>query len=178
VHSEEFKLLVKQQFGVDAIDLDENALVLQDYNTEYLPSKLWKSIKRRVLKRDGKVCQLCTGTGSIVHHRSYDVEVLEGNADYLLVTLCEGCHELVHFDDSGRKRSTADTHGICATPQLQRDFPEPSVDLRLAAAKKPTGWERLTAVQRSLWHQRHSELRLKKLVSRGHLQYQQFIKTS
>ena len=40
MHSEEFKLVVQQQFGVDAIDFDENALALQDYNTEYLPSKL------------------------------------------------------------------------------------------------------------------------------------------
>ena len=139
MHSEQFKLLVQQQFGVDVIDLDENSPVLQDYNSEYLPSKLWKSIKRRVLKRDGKVCQLCTGRGGIVHHRSYDLEVLEGSADYLLVTLCEGCHSLVHFDDSGCKRTPSETHGICATHQLQREFPEPSVDLRLAAPKKPPG---------------------------------------
>ena len=178
MHSEQFKLLVQQQFGVDVIDFDESSLVFQDYNSEYLPSKLWKSIKRRVLKRDGKVCQLCTGPGGVVHHRSYDLEVLEGNADYLLITLCEGCHELVHKDEFGRKRPTSETHGICATPQLQRDFPEPIVDLRLAVPKKPPGWDRLTAVQRSLWNARHSDLRLKKLVSRGHLQYQKFIKTS
>ena len=139
MYSEEFKLFVQQQFGVAVIDFGENSPVFKDYNSEYLPTKLWKSIKRRVLKRDGKICWLCTGSASVVHHRSYEAEVLEGNADYLLISLCTGCHNQVHFDDFGHKRSPAETHGICATPQLQRDFPEPSVDLRLAAPKKQIG---------------------------------------
>jgi 5-methylcytosine-specific restriction endonuclease McrA len=172
MYSDEFKLLIKQQLGVKIDDADEISVAQKNEYPEYLKSNLWKRIKRRVLKRDGKVCQLCAGPGNVVHHRSYDAEVLQGQADYLLVTLCEGCHCLVHFDDSGQKRTAADVHRICGTFQLQREFSEPTVDLRLRSRKNPNGWERLTAVQRRLWQERHIELKSKKLVSRGHLQYQ------
>jgi 5-methylcytosine-specific restriction endonuclease McrA len=51
---------------------------------EYLKSKLWGKIKRRVFKRDGKLCRRCGGRATEVHHRSYYycvINVDAGNRD-------------------------------------------------------------------------------------------------
>ena len=70
----------------------------------YLSGPLWKIIRSRVLDRDGKVCQRCASMASVVHHRSYADDVMLGNRDEMLVSLCRGCHDFIEFD-GGRKTS-------------------------------------------------------------------------
>ena len=41
--------------------IDPNDPTFWDYHAEYLTSKLWAKIKRRVLKRDNKTCASCGG---------------------------------------------------------------------------------------------------------------------
>jgi hypothetical protein len=122
-----------------------------DY-AEYLKSPLWRKIKRRVLKRDGKACRRCGGKATRVHHRSYTDEVLAGNDDEQLASICEGCHNFIHFDDNGYKRNPEETDRFLMTPDESKAFPVPQVDLRLRWRKDPPGWDRMSAVQRQAWH--------------------------
>ncbi|WP_368681202.1 HNH endonuclease, partial [Acinetobacter baumannii] len=45
---------------------------------DYRKTKLWKTIKARVLVRDSYQCQRCKGKATVVHHISYDQEVMLG----------------------------------------------------------------------------------------------------
>ena len=75
-----------------------------DYQ-RYINSTAWRSIRRRILDRDNGLCQMCGLTANQVHHRSYAKEVLDGNADEYLVSLCRECHEAIEFTRrSGVKR--------------------------------------------------------------------------
>jgi 5-methylcytosine-specific restriction endonuclease McrA len=147
-----------------------------DYHTEYLQSALWRKIKRRVLKRDSKICMLCSGEGTIVHHCSYDQEVLKGDADHLLVTVCEGCHNIIHFDDTGQKRPEVEWKNMHTQRQIQVNFPEPKIDLRRLSQRKPLEWPRMTAIQKNLWCQRARQLAAEKKVAHGHMVYEKFLK--
>src|SRR6202035_4798824 len=81
-------------------------VMAMDYRQEYLFSPLWKKIRGRVLyRRDKKICFYCGGVAVLVHHRSYTRKVLEGRADHMLISLCEGCHELIHIRNGGISRS-------------------------------------------------------------------------
>ncbi len=77
----------------------------------YLNTALWSKIKEWIYERDGLKCQICQKvkesrlTDMDVHHRSYDLEVLEGRRDDMLITLCRRCHHLVEYFRDGRKRS-------------------------------------------------------------------------
>lgn len=73
------------------------------YHHEYLKSDLWKTIKARVLARDGNVCLACDRPAVLVHHKSYDQQVLAGYRDDLLVSLCGDCHGKIEFDEAGKK---------------------------------------------------------------------------
>ncbi len=138
-------------------------VVLMDYQSEYLESKEWKKIKRRILKRDGNVCARCGGRGTAVHHRSYERAVLEGTADHLLVTVCNPCHEVIHFDDSGKKRPFEECEAILQQRPDPSNFPEPKIDLRRDQLKDlPPQWSRMTEAQRKNWWYRRAELRKQK----------------
>lgn len=63
----------------------------------YLESALWKTIRQRVLDRDGNTCKRCGKGAQVVHHKSYDREVLDGFRDEALVSLCKRCHEEIEF---------------------------------------------------------------------------------
>ena len=136
------------------------------YQGEYLESQEWKKIKRRSLKRDGNVCARCGGRGTIVHHRSYEREVLEGKADHLLVTVCAPCHEVIHFDDSGKKRPFEEWETILQQRPDPNDFPEPKIDLRRShwdrSKDHPPQWPRMTEVQQKNWSYCYAELRKQK----------------
>lgn len=78
---------------------------------KYLNTALWKKIKQWVFERDDNKCLVC---GRIreskndefdVHHRSYELEVLEGKRDDLLVTLCRRCHKIIEYYPNKRKKS-------------------------------------------------------------------------
>lgn len=73
-----------------------------DYQ-EYIKSPLWRTIRSRVLRRDGWNCQACPSKAKTVHHKSYDREVMEGKRDIDLVSLCFVCHDEIEF-------TTADGH--------------------------------------------------------------------
>lgn len=69
----------------------------KQYN-EYLESKIWKTKRNRILKRDGYTCQIC---GKMfpknklhVHHMSYRNFGKEQDCE--LVTLCKKCHYEYH----------------------------------------------------------------------------------
>jgi hypothetical protein len=129
------------------------------YWYEYLPSSLWQKIRRRVLRRDKKICFYCGGTAILVHHRSYTRKVLEGRADHRLVSLCEGCHGLIHFSDKGNKRSLIATDRILMARTPPIEIPEPVVDLRrLNPIPQPREWPRMTAIQRQGWLVRYKEI--------------------
>ena len=137
-------------------------VTLMDYQGQYLRSSRWRRIRKRVLERDARVCQSCGGQGNVVHHRSYAREVLEGNDDSMLTTVCSGCHELIHFDDKGLKRTDAECDRLLLAGQLQKEIPEIKIDLRATSPPIPVSWSRMTAVQRNLWLQTYTQRRREK----------------
>jgi hypothetical protein len=84
----------------------------------------------------------------------------------MLATVCIGCHELIHFDDDGKKRNEAETDAAFLAGQRQINIPEIKIDLRKDVANQPANWHRMTAVQRKLWYETHNQLRSEKLLKR------------
>ena len=123
---------------------------------KYLRRKLWKTIRGRILERDGGRCFRCNGGADEVHHRSYAPEVMEGLADGWLVSLCGGCHTVVEFDDSGGWRSWAEKERVLFTPDTGIDIPEPSVNLRLRQWQfdPPVERAQMSSVRRAIWMRR------------------------
>ena len=62
----------------------------------YLESKLWKSIRYRVMRNSGGICTYCKKPVQVVHHRRYTARGLQGTSDKWLVALCHECHEKQH----------------------------------------------------------------------------------
>lgn len=137
-------------------------VVLMDYESEYLPSKLWtKTIKPRILKRDNRICRSCGGPGDVVHHRSYDRDVLEGSNDEMLVTVCKWCHNIIHYEEDGTKRSPADSDAVLFAPK-PTEIPEPKIDMRRISHDHPPNKPRMTGYQHALWYAKARELWKKK----------------
>lgn len=131
-----------------------------DYEN-YRKRKLWKAIRDRIFERDRCKCRRCYGPAEVVHHRSYACEVMEGNADEWLVSLCHGCHTVVEFDDFNVRRSWPEKERVLWTPDMRIDFPEPVIDLRrwqIGYALHPKSWERMNINQQSGWERRRDEL--------------------
>lgn len=64
---------------------------------EYLLSKTWKEIRRKVFKYHGKNCKSCDGNiGIDVHHRTYERVGGNENIKDDLIPLCRKCHDNVH----------------------------------------------------------------------------------
>jgi len=129
-----------------------------DYYQQYLKSARWRKIKRRILDRDKNICQCCGGHGTYVHHRNYSRETLMGEDDAKLATVCGGCHNLIHFDDNGVKRSVEEVDRLFLAGQYQKNIPEIDLDLRRKFCLPP-GYERMTAVQRKLWNEEYLKQR-------------------
>lgn len=86
---------------------------------------------------------------------------MDGLADQWLVSLCHGCHHLIHFDDSGARRSWVESERVLSTPVISVYVPEPVIDLRrwqIGYAMKPKEWERMNLNQRRCWEQRRDLL--------------------
>lgn len=93
---------------------------------KYLRSPLWRrKIRPRVLRRDGHQCRVCNSRERVqVHHIAYTREVLKGRADYLLVTVCRICHEMIEFGTTNRADRKVRTvkEKVVAYEQLAADF--------------------------------------------------------
>ncbi len=87
------------------------------YHDIYLRSSLWRSIRLRVLTRDDNTCQCCREAADVVHHKSYDEEVMIGNRDGDLISLCFECHEFIEFDGD-RKTTLAEANERLESNQL------------------------------------------------------------
>ena len=70
---------------------------------DYLQSDLWKAIRTDLFKKN-RVCSLCDGVASEVHHSDYSRDTLEGVNQEGLTPICRTCHELVETFPSGDKR--------------------------------------------------------------------------
>ena len=80
------------------------------YDT-YLESPLWKIIRDRVFQRDEFRCVRCGSGADQVHHMSYAPEVMAGEDDSKLMSVCLACHESIHGKrfrrGNARKRTPA-----------------------------------------------------------------------
>lgn len=134
----------------------------QDYR-EYLNTPLWRKISRRVLDRDHRVCRCCGGIAPQVHHRSYAEDVMRGENDDELASVCDGSHVYIEFDELGEERDPEETDRLLLAGRRDIDYPAPKVDLRRSFPQKPIGWDRMSAVQRSLWHVEYERIRCRRL---------------
>ncbi len=139
------------------------------YTHVYLKSKEWGKIRRRILKRDGKLCRRCGGKASQVHHRSYAEEVMQGKDDEQLASLCEGCHNVIGFDEAGNKRNSEQSDRLLLQRYEGVGFPTPKVDLRRGAnerKQRPSQWDRMSAVERDAWTRDYHKRRYLRLLQR------------
>ncbi|MGC2163136.1 MAG: hypothetical protein WA634_14585 [Silvibacterium sp.] len=154
---------LKQQPPERALDTPNETSRLLGFNDyeEYRRSSLWKKIKRRVKERDSNLCARCESKADLVHHRSYALEVLRGEDDEQLASVCEGCHNVIHFDDQSNKhkRNPQEWDSVLVQKDLSTGFPPPKVDLRLRWRKDPPEWPRMTAKQRIAYHLEYEKLR-------------------
>ena len=149
------ELEVRQTLTAAKADVD---VPLMDYDSEYRKTQLWKKvIKPRILKRDNRICRSCGGSGNIVHHRSDDRDVLEGHNDEMLVTVCEPCHDIIHFEEDGTKRSFTDIDAVLFAPK-PTEIPEPKIDMRKVGFALLPSKPRMTGYQQKLWRERVLEL--------------------
>ena len=72
----------------------------------------------------------------------------------------EGCHNFIHFDETGYKRDPEETGRLLLTRDESSTFPIPEVDLRLRWRKDPPGWDRMSALQRQAWHSEYVRLQM------------------
>jgi hypothetical protein len=70
----------------------------------YQNSKLWKSIRQKVLERSSGRCECCGTRAEEVHHRDYRQRVLRGDDLLPLVSVCSRCHERIHYDHKSGKK--------------------------------------------------------------------------
>ena len=118
-------------------------------------------------RTDSKTCASCGGYGIIVHHRSYAPEVLRGEADELLATVCEACHHNIHFKPDGTKRVESEWDSALEAGLRDASIPEPKVDLRRRGMPHPPEWDQMTAKQRNLYSKRWQLLWYEKRIAKG-----------
>lgn len=98
----------KENYAERAIALDR--LKFRSYE-EYLSSKLWQTIRERVIELKGNQCSLCPKRYECIHHHSYRRDVLSGKNIQPLFPLCHACHEQIEFSD-GHKRQMSEVQKI------------------------------------------------------------------
>ena len=125
---------------------------------DYYESPLWKRIRLRVLKRDNRICKRCGGEATLVHHRNYDQETLQGRADENLVSLCEGCHNFIHLDDQDHARSWPEVERLLATPTAVVKVSAPKLTRAGNLPRQPRQQSRMSAVQREAWRRGRNAL--------------------
>ena len=78
------------------------ALGYETYDS-YLTSKMWYTIRYRVLYRDYYKCRVCEKHASQVHHGSYDLDSMTGRNLSQLFSVCADCHTNLEFDGSKKR---------------------------------------------------------------------------
>ena len=90
-------------------DLQQKAQIKSNIKTDkditelFYHSKEWRKVRKKVLARDKRECQVCKDLGKVtvnnllVHH-IYILEYYYNKRLDIdnLVTVCHGCHELIH----------------------------------------------------------------------------------
>lgn len=102
------KQIAENLFELELIDQERAKKIKSSKEySEYIKSKEWQETRQRIFKRDNYKCQKCGAAKNLsVHHITYENLGEEKDAD--LVTLCESCHEDVHYADnlrSGTKKA-------------------------------------------------------------------------
>ncbi len=141
-----------------AVQHRDNGSLLKLNYENYRKTKLWKKISRRVLKRDERICRRCDGKATEVHHRAYSVDVMLGEDDSQLVSICRGCHQFIGFNDFGKKRSAEEADRLLEEKYDGKFFPQPKIDLRKRFGQIPPEWERMSDIQRRGWENEYSRL--------------------
>lgn len=70
---------------------------------EYIAGVVWADIRDRVFKEKGNKCVVCTRRATVIHHKEYSKEVLEGKNITPLILLCWDCHNTIEYDKNGQK---------------------------------------------------------------------------
>ena len=70
---------------------------------EYRASDLWKNTKIAGFKYKGNTCCLCPSNANVLHHHSYELDVLNGTNLEPLFPMCNKCHQSLEFLN-GKKR--------------------------------------------------------------------------
>jgi hypothetical protein len=148
-----------KRFGYDpSVDIFDK----DNYHSHYLKSKLWRRIKRRILKRDNHICFRCKGEAKEVHHKSYLPSVLRGERDDQLVSLCRGCHEYIHTEGN-RIFSSEDVEKRLNAPFVPKEVElMPQVIQTKRGPRKrhqfvfdtPPEWETMSAIERKSYRER------------------------
>ena len=90
----------------------------------YLESPLWRSIRGRVLARDGDKCRICGSEADHVHHQRYNRAILSGRDIRELLSLCSSCHKGFEFDDNGKKRDILEVKRLAKNEMSSDITPE------------------------------------------------------
>lgn len=108
----------------------------------YLRSGLWKRIRTAGWCRHGKRCRLCPAKATVLHHNSYQLDVLSGDNLDELHPLCEDCHKGLEFDATGAKRTLDAVRWLFY--QRRKSYladsgttPSSSLPISIPASKKP-----------------------------------------
>lgn len=62
----------------------------------YMQSKEWRALRKRVLERDEYKCAVCNSKNNLeVHHLFYEDDIYNGKL-YQMITLCKKHHKQLH----------------------------------------------------------------------------------
>lgn len=100
----------RQDKEVAAFQEESNREWWQTYST-YLRSRQWHALRKKVLERDGQICQAClTRPATQVHHLSYDLFTKLGfSAAFECVAICYQCHTKIHPDMAEAQHGLVDS---------------------------------------------------------------------
>ena len=70
---------------------------------EYVAGVVWANIRDKVFEEKGGKCIICTRKATVIHHRLYSKEVLEGTNIIPLEPLCWDCHNRIEYGVNGEK---------------------------------------------------------------------------
>ena len=77
---------------------------------QYLNSTLWKSIRQKVIDRDGGTCRGCGSDSFSVHHSQYSLATLKGELLVHLHSTCGRCHREFHKNHRAESPNDPKTH--------------------------------------------------------------------